>query len=294
MKRTSYKTNCPVCPGHNFLITEDNGMGYCFNCGHLTYNNEHYDQKPKERSPYVDQIRVLYAQVAQYYHSALDGKARLFLINRGFTDETIQKLKIGYAPEGTNPIYKTTIAQEAGIATYAATAFLAGRVTFPYFYDEHTIIDIRGRSIEQNDDLKYKSPYHNVYYRGADYIYNNHLTTAKEIILTEGEIKADIAVQNGFPTGAFPGMLSTRIFNQQPDQKVILLFDSQKNDQMNINRAINRQAQKLQNPFIATLPLMGKPKQDIDSFILNYGCTTFKIVLESALPYNEWRQLQRF
>jgi len=293
-KNKSYKTDCPVCNGNDFYITPHNGVGFCFHCGHWERDGN-VQRKPRVRSEHIDEIRNFYAQASAYYHSSLDGEARKFLTRRGFTDDTIQRFQVGYCPLGKNPMYKDPIAQEAGLATNVQTGFLAGRITFPYFFDANTITDIRGRSLNPNDTLRYKSPYNEGFYRGADYPYNYHLRCNKKILLTEGEIKADIATQIQFPAMALPGIMSWREgLVYEPDTEYTIIFDSQRRNMQDVRRAIMRIADKLNNPLIGTIPLFGHDKLDIDDLILSYGPDIFADVVNSALPYNEWKGLQRF
>lgn len=288
------KETCPACGGNNFGITKDNGVSFCFNCGHWERDG-HVQYKPRVRSEHIDEIRNFYAQASSYYHNALDGEARRFLIRRGFTDDTIERFQVGYCPIGKHPMYRSPIAQEAGLATNTQTGFLANRITFPYFFDNKTITDIRGRSIDPTDNVRYKSPYNDGFYRGADYVYNNHLVCDVDtLVITEGEIKADIATQFGFTTIALPGIMAKRKFIQQQNQRVIILFDSQRKSRREVATAIKRLAEDIRNPYVATLPLFAKDKQDIDSFILEYGTDSFRDVLVGALNYGEWNELQRF
>ncbi len=298
-KQKPYKTDCPQCAKNDFYVTPHNGVGFCFHCGHWTRDG-HATYKPRIRSEHIPEIRNFYAQATAYYHSSLDGDARKFLTQRGFTDDTIQRFQIGYCPVGNNPMYRDPIAQEAGLATNTNTGFLAGRITFPYFYDDSTITDIRGRSINPADELRYKSPYHDGFYRGADHPYNYHLRCNKRIILTEGEIKADIATQIQYPAMALPGIMSWRDgLALDRDTNYTLIFDSQRKNMNDVRRAIIRISDKLidagvNEPMIGTIPLFGHDKLDIDDLILHYGPDIFADVVNSALPYNEWKELQRF
>lgn len=293
-----HKETCPACGKENYGITKDNGVGFCFNCGHWARDGQAI-YKPRVRSEHIPEIRNLYAQVAAYYHSSLDKQALSFLSRRGFTDNTIERFQIGYCPVGKNPIYKGSLAKEAGLATSADTGFLAGRITFPYFYDETTITDIRGRAIDPFDELRYKSPYNDSFFRGADFPYNYHLRCNKKIILTEGEIKADIATQIQYPAMALPGIMSWRDgLVIDLDTEYTMIFDSQRN-MRDVRRAIMRIAEKLISagvniPHIGTIPLFGRNKMDIDDLILQYGPEIFSDVVNNALPYDEWKGLQRF
>lgn len=288
----SYKIECKVCGRVAFYVTPHNGMGYCFVCSYTERDTgKGYIPPVKERSKYITDIRHYYEKMTNYYHSSLDTQALKFLYNRGFNDTTIASLKIGYCPPGKSSLYEGLIPREAGLVYNESESWLAGRITFPYFA-KNSVTDIRGRSILK-DILPYKSPYNSPYYRGADYPYNYHLHDSDYVILTEGEIKADLAVQYDFPTEALPGINGWRKgFVQRDGQKIILCFDSQV-DNRYVRKAIIHAAAQIHKPYVATLPLMGKQKQDIDNFILCYGPELFGAVINAALPFNTWLQLQR-
>lgn len=288
----SYRTECPKCMGHNFVITPDNGIGYCYNCAY--FNNGKHTIDKIETSEHVDAFRELYKQATNYYHSSLTPDAYSFLVSRGFNDTVITDLKIGFCPTGKHPLYKHKLAKEAGLIDHNNSGFLANRVTFPYFANG-SITEIRGRAIESTDEIKYKSLLGSSIYRGAIYPYNYHLSNNKRIVITEGEIKAAIAYQVGTPAMALPGMGIWRAgFKPNKDTEYILLFDSQRYGMKYVKQAITKIAQKIKHIKIATLPLMGKDKQDIDSFILSYGASAFHTIINSALTYNDWRDIQRF
>lgn len=299
--KRSYKTTCPKCGKDNFYVTPRNGMAYCFSptCHYVERDGKAYTGKQRIRSENVDQIRELYYQAAWYYHSALDKQSLDFLYKRGFNDETIKKLMIGYCPIGTAPMYRSDIAKEAGLANAQHEAFLANRITFPYFKNHRVITDIRARSLDPNDEIKYKSPFGDVYYRGALYPYNYHLAKGqKRILITEGEIKADIAVQIGFPTIGLPGISAWRVgFVQEEGQEVIIVFDNESNPstQKDVITAVRKVAGEIINPKIAVLPIMhGQKKAEIDTFVNAYGKDIFASIIDNALTFEAWNALQTF
>lgn len=290
----SYKDTCPQCGKDNLYITPHNGVSYCFTPGCEYFENGKHVLRKKERSTHIQDIRAYYTVMAEYYHSNLNTHARNYLYKRGFIDTTIQELKIGYCPTGKHHYYNTPIALESGLTTNRKDGFLAGRITFPYFKTKDIVSDIRGRAVDKTD-IRYKSPFGDTYYRGADYPYNYHLyNTAPVVLLTEGEIKADIAMQVGYPTLALPGIKTWRKgFTQKDNQKIIIVFDTQK-DMSGIRLAIDKIQSFVESSYVATLPLMGKDKMDIDTLILEYGSDIFDMVIESALPYYDWKVLQMF
>lgn len=295
----AYKTTCPQCDGNNFYIS--NVMSHCFSpsCGYSEFNNGNNSAHiiNKIKSEYIQEIRTLYTDLAKYYHSCIGAREAEYLINRGFTTQTIQDRLIGYCPIGKNPKYRSKVAKEAGIATANNEAFLADRIIFPYFRNKKVVTDLRGRSLDPNEELRYKSPFNPAYYRGAIYPYNYDIAQkAKRIGLTEGEIKADIALQIDFPCIAIPGIGSWREgFIQSEDQEVIIIFDNERDPkiQKEVIAAIQKIIPKLDNPKIALLPLhTNEKKAEIDVFINKYGAALFMSVINSALDYHTWQTLQ--
>lgn len=295
----SYKTTCPRCGHESLYVTPHNGMAHCFRptCKLTQFNGESKG-KVRVRSDNVIEIREIYKQAAWYYHSSIDDKARTYLHQRGFTDKTIEELQIGYCPTGTLPLYRDPIAKEAGIATAKNEAFLGDRITFPYFKDRNTITDIRGRAIDPNAELKYKSPFGDVVFRGAIYPYNYHLRDNKRIILAEAEIKADIAYQLGYAAMGLPGIGSWRSgFVQEDNQEIIIVFDNESNPetQRDVIFAIRKIAGELIRPKIAVLPIFaGDKKAEIDTFVNKHGGELFASIVNNALEYKVWNSLQQF
>jgi len=288
----SYKIECPVCFHKAFAVTPEKGFSYCFACSYMEQEGNK-KQTPKQKSKHIPEIRDLYTRITEYYHSSLDKKSIDYLHSRGISDTSIQQFKLGYCPIGKSPFYKGILARESGLATYEETAVLGDRIVFPYFINDTLVTDIRGRSFD--NELRYKSPYNTSYYRGAIYPYNyKTYMQANKVIITEGEIKAIIAEQYGHATISIPGVLSWRSgFRENEGKEHILLFDSQTTHTRQLHDAIQKIAQKIDRLKIATLPLFGKDKQDIDSFILTYGIDAFNIIIDKALEYNIWNTLQR-
>ena len=274
-------------------------MAYCFRptCHHTEFNGK-TKVKVRKRSDNISEIRAIYKELAWYYHSALDKKSRDYLHTRGFTDKTIEDLQIGYCPTGTLPIYRDPIAKESGLATTKDEAFLGNRITFPYFKNTNTITDIRGRATDPNEELKYKSPFGDVLFRGAIYPYNYHLRNSKHIIIAEAEIKADIAYQLGYAAMGLPGISSWRSgFVQEDNQRVTIVFDNESNPdtQRDVIYAVRKIAKALIDPYVAVLPLFdGQKKAEVDTFILQHGSELFHSIIQNALTYTEWNALQRF
>lgn len=288
----SYKTDCPQCGGDNLYCTPANGMKYCFNCGYKEIQRgfSRPFEEVEKKGP-IDDIRAVYATLTDYYHSNIAGVARRYLHSRGITDSMIETYKLGYCPPNDNLfIYKTKEAQEAGIALHE-TATLQNRIIFPYFV-KGTVVDLRGRSIDPNDDVRYKSPHNRRYYRGADYLYG-HDNMKYPHILVEGEIKRIIVESLGYRACGTPGV--TIQFSTYMPGKVYICLDSEAvlAKRLDVARSVIKVAVKSVDPFVMELPLNGKSKMGADDLILE-NKDQFLFAYRNAIPFDVWKRLVTF
>lgn len=270
-------------------------MKYCFNCGYKEVCAAD-EVKPIVRYHDIPMIRQLYTQLADYYHSCITPEIEQFLQQRGITAEHIDRWRIGYVPDDRHVLYYHDVAPHAGISTTQHTAFLANRIVVPNRIGS-VVTDFRGRWYGNDcpKDKKYLSPYQSAYYRGADFPFNHAaLQLYNCVVVTEGDFKAILSHESGIPTCALPGILSMRPeLQQRTDQTFIICFDSQVNHAADVRRAIVRLGNMFSNVKVATLPLHGEVKQDIDSYILQYGISAYHTVIARALPFTEWKALNR-
>lgn len=292
---SQYKTNCPKCSCNDFTVWS-NGTAKCWQCGHFEKNSGAKYVAPK-RSRFVDQIREYYDEITLYYHSCLDTSHRLWLYSRGISDHSINTLRLGFCPYDTHVSYISRIAKISGLADKNNKPNLAGRIIFPFFA-EGLVTDVWGRSVDPAEDLRYKGAAGSAYTRGADYMYMHDAMYKpqgyKRVVHTEGIIKCIIANQYGVSCVATPGTNATRVGTvPMVGQEQIICFDSQTNNRYQLITAIKKRAQIYVNPKIATLPLRGESKQDLDSYILRYGIDDFVRVIDNALDYKVWERLVR-
>jgi hypothetical protein len=80
---------------------------------------------------------------------------------------------------------------------------------------------------------------------------------------------------------------------QRSGQSFTICFDSQVNHWFDVVRAIQRLKKHFDNLLIATLPLMGRAKMDIDDYIRDFGAEAYKRVIDRAVPYQTWIKLVR-
>ena len=285
----AYKTECPQCHGGNFYITPENGKRYCFNCAY--FESDGVFTAP-HRAQDINGIRQFYTEIADYYHSCLTPDHISYLNRRGISDNSIEKFKLGFVPQSTHILYNDSVAVESGMVTEKRAPFLANRIVFPYYVNS-TVTDFRGRFVGEHE-VKYLSPKGSSYYRGADYAFNHAALESQKVVITEGDPKAIVSEQLHVPTISIPGILSIRPqVKQRAGQTFIACFDSQIEHMYDVIRAIQRLASMVESLLVATLPLCGFDKMDIDTFILLKGAEAYKRVIDRALPYNTWVKLIR-
>jgi DNA primase len=279
-----YKETCAQCNGHNFYVTPATGMCYCFNCGYTTFQ-DNYRNYQQIRYNDIPAIRSLYTELTELYHSYAD-HVRPYLLQRGVTDAEIEKYKLGYCPPGFHTLYNDDHAIAAGVAKKDGTAFLAGRVVFPYIFN-NSVTDLRGRSLDKSIEPRYLSPYGGAFYRGADYPF---LWKETNIVITEGELKALAIQRAGFDAIGVPGILSVR----PKSRFYVVCFDSDRNPKSmaDVQRAVIRIARVYPHIKIATLPLdASDDKMGADDFIDKHGVDAFQRVINAALPFDKWKRL---
>lgn len=283
----SYKIECPQCGGDNFSVIPEYGTAKCWNCGYKERKGNH-DPIKIERGP-INEIRALYKTLTDYYHSNIDKKVRKYLLTRGITDSMIETYKLGYCPPNDSMfLYRQQIATDAGVVNHYKQSALGNRVIFPYIH-RGTVVDLRGRTIDPNEEVRYKSPHNPRYYRGADYLYGSDNTQYPHI-LVEGEFKRIIVESLGIRACAMPGI--TIDYDSYKPGKVIICLDREADTQKqhDVNMAIHRLAAQAVEPYVMTLPLMGEKKMGADDVILR-SKEEFLLRYNAAVEYHKWKYL---
>jgi hypothetical protein len=219
------------------------------------------------------------------------------------SDEVITNLRIGYCPDSPHDDYTLPVSYKAGITVAGSKSILRGRIVFPYFNPlSGEVVDLRGRLLDVEEDEnnpKYRGPYNAASQRGADeWPYNAEALRSDVVVITEGELKAIASTVAGIPAVGIPGISSFKWrlrLSLNPTQKRVVVFDSEAKPhvQESVNQSIDKLARLLPELHVATLPLAGRSKVDLDSFILTSGPAEFKLIVDKSLPYETWAKLQR-
>jgi DNA primase len=289
---SGHKETCPECGGHNLYVTPHNGLKYCFNCGYR--NGRSQNAVFAKNSETIEEIRDYYNRCVSYYTSCLSNEAYSYLQSRGISDADIKQRRIGFCPDTHHSLYDSPIAKTAGIST-GRNSVLHSRIIFPYLTPTGQVVDMRGRSLA-DDAVRYKGPFGSAFTRGADEWPYGAESVGNSFLVTEGEVKAIVATQHGFPAVGLPGINSWKWRTRElAGESVTIVFDSQQDPAINeaVYQAVDKLASRLNECKVVTLPLMGNSKMDLDTFILTRGFQEFKLILDKALPYTTWAQLLR-
>lgn len=296
LKRTG-KEHKGLCPFHNektpsFHVNAEKGIYKCFGCGEggdvfafmqkvkglefldsvrelahkygvaLVETREDRAQYDKRAS-----MLMLYQQAAEYYARLLaDPKeglvARQYLQNRGISEETVLRFRLGYAPAvwdgllryltGATKVSPATL-EEAGLVrrrTDSSTHYdlFRHRLIIPIFDDQGKVIAFGGRDLGGSDVKYINSPESPVYTKGQ-HLYGLHL--AKEaikqrdqVIVVEGYFDAIACHQFGFEqTVATLGTALTErqaklLVRYTESKRVYLAFDADSAGERALERGV--------------------------------------------------------
>ena len=226
-----------LCPFHNdrtpsFYVSRAKGICKCFSCGQggsavnfimlheqMTYvealkylaNKYHIEIKEREltdeeRTEQTEResMLVLNEWACQFFENQLwesrDGQeiGLSYFRQRGFSDATIRKFRLGYCPEDRSALYKAAIAEgynrdllfKLGLCKDDQRGggydFYRGRVMFPIFNVAGKVIAFGGRTLKKDDHAKYfNSPDSLIYSKSHSTMYG--LYQAKRAIASQGK-----------------------------------------------------------------------------------------------------------
>ena len=232
--------NKAACPFHedthpSLSVHPEDQYFYCFGCGvggDVFRFLELYERKPFEQvfaelarqkgialpehnTHNVRQIeqrrnvREILGAVARFYHRGLMPQAREYLTHeRGLTDETISRFRIGYAHGGLRDylIESCKFPQDACIAAGVLRQadegvprdFFHQRITLPNTCCGE-VVHMTGRSLNGRDPKYLHLP------GPIQHFYNEEALRHKEVIVTEGPFDCLSAIQAGHPAAALLG-----------------------------------------------------------------------------------------
>ena len=335
-----------LCPFHNektpsFTVNEDKGFFHCFGCGahgdaigfemragHLSFTEaveklaaeagiEVPKATPEERVREQRRASLHDAleSAAQFFEKHLRGPAGreglAYLKNRGLTDDTIARFRLGFAPESREALKSALMSRECPESLLAEAGLLKkpdngggsfdyfrGRVMFPITDRRGRVIGFGARTLGDGQPKYLNSPDTPLFHKGQT-LYG--LAHAREqaralnrVVVVEGYMDVIALHQAGFAYAVAP--LGTAVTEQQIEElwrlapEPILCLDGDKAGQRAMERALERAFPILKPGHslrFATLP----PPEDPDSLIKAKGPAAMAAVLDAAQPMVEvaWR-----
>ncbi|WP_370458059.1 DNA primase [Thalassobacillus sp. CUG 92003] len=328
-----------LCPFHgentpSFSVSSDKQIFHCFGCGKggnvftFLMEVEGYafsqavqqlaeaagyslpesatDKTPQQSSE-AQSILEAHQWLEKLYHHLLrhskEGKAGYqYLLERGFTEETIERFQLGYAPQSKDFVVKFLEKKGFHPQTMVKAGLLnvndegeyadrfRGRIIFPIHNHHGKTVAFGGRALYDHDPKYLNSPETELFHKGK-LLYNFDLARAairrnQSAVLFEGYVDVISAYQAGVENGV--GTLGTAISDVQAKllhryvEHVIICYDG---DEAGLEATI-KAARLLKRTGcqvkVARLP----DGMDPDDYIQSYGAERFRQeVIEAHTPY---------
>ncbi|SNV69246.1 DNA primase [Veillonella rodentium] len=325
------------CPFHNektpsFSVAPDKGFYYCFGChasgnaikflmelDHLTFvealerlaNRANIPLPEAKLSPEQrardERRKKLYEAcdlAATFFHNCLTqtsmGKPGLdYLKRRGLTKETIEKFKLGFAPDGWDKLYhafhergiEDSILLELNLVRKNQKGqfydFFRNRVMFPIMDGKGRVVAFGGRVMDDSTPKYLNSPESPIFEKGKilfafDKAYKS-IRQEKQAILVEGYMDVISAHNQGVTNVvASLGTAYTKdhghILMRQADE-IVLAYDMDGAGRQAASRAI----ELLQNTDFKVRVLAMPDGKDPDDYVRNHGAKAFKELIAQAV-----------
>jgi DNA primase len=247
----------------------------------------------------------------QQLRSSVGESARRYAVSRGFTDASIERFGVGYAPEGWETL--TIAARAAGVpaALLVATGLVRSRedgsvydafrnrLMFPIRDAMDRIVGFGGRTLG-DDPAKYVNSPQSVLFDKSRTLYGiatakNAFATTRAAVVVEGYVDCLMAQQHGFDhVVATLGTALTpehvQLLRRYVD-RVILVFDSDAAGQKAADNALRLFVAERLDVALACVP----EAKDPADLLVAAGAATFERVLTSAVGALEfkWNQIRR-
>ncbi len=328
-----------LCPFHNektpsFTANDDKGFYHCFGCGahgdiiSFVMETEGLSfpeaveklaamaglavprQSPEDRERAKDRatLQQVMEQACGWFENQLaqpGGRAALeYLRGRGFSDETIGKFRLGYAPDGRGRLRQAlegrgiTLEQitEGGLVKLPEGGgeprdYFFNRVIFPITDRRGQVIAFGGRILGDGQPKYLNSPETSLFHKGR-VLYNwaRARETAREagtVVVVEGYTDVIALAQAGLPHAVAP--LGTALTEEQilalwrMADEPVLCFDGDNAGQRAAFRAAERALPLLQPG--KSLRFVALPAgEDPDSLVRARGRNGFEALLQKARP----------
>ncbi len=332
-----------LCPFHgektpSFTVNKDKGFFHCFGCGvggdvfkfielqdkigfqeavrtlaqrfgipipEMEATGEQRETAA-EREALVKIHEIAVTHFREQLESAAGARIREYLLKeRGLTQETIEKLQIGFAPQGRDALRQRLLKQGFSPLQLVTSGLISrrddgseadrfrNRLMIPIARDTGTVVAFGGRALEKDQQPKYLNSPETPIYTKSRTLYGLNLTKAdlrkvRYAIIVEGYFDfAQVYQAGGFPVVATCG---TALTPQQAQMlhrftsKTVLCFDPDSAGQTAAERSSELLVAEGFVVNVMTLPGGGDP----DTFIQKQGAESFREQLKHSRPYLEF------
>lgn len=222
-----------------------------------------YDSKPNQEVKLREEFIELYERTASMFHYLLtetqQGKSALkYIMDRGLTEETIRKFKLGYAPADRQWLksfllkknFTKDFLEKSGLFSkkYKDVAFFSNRLMFPIFNRQGQVVAFGGRQLDNNPNSpKYLNSGDLIQYKKGETLYafnfaKKSIRENHKVIFCEGYMDCIAYHQCGIEFAVAP--LGTSLTDEQIKiirpfvDEVLLSFDADGAGQKATLRAI--------------------------------------------------------
>ena len=268
------------------------------------YGIEIIELGDKEQNNLYDQLYEIHELACIYFENNLKDKsgkkAKNYLTDRNFDDKIIDKFRIGFAPDKWDNLLKElkdkfddNLLKKSGLFSESKKGPLIdrfrNRIMFPFFSLSGKIIGFSGRSLSEEDDVKYLNSPETLLFEKSKIFYGSYQTLPNIrkqnfAILVEGQTDFLRLVEQGFDnvlaTSGTAFSSKHAIALKKYSNRVILCYDS---DNAGINAAIRTSYVLLQSGIETRVLHLGNGDDPDDFFKENKNTKEdFRSLIKSA------------
>jgi DNA primase len=332
--RKAGKNFLAVCPFHpdknpSLTISPEKNLFHCFGCGEggdlfkflmqiekISFPEAveriaselgiKLSQPERGPSPF-DAYRELNEKVCRHFQknlkSAAGRRALDYLKQRGFTPETIEKFRLGYALGQWDdllrafPLKEKELLQTLGLLVRGRENSVydrfRDRLIFPIFSSQGEVIGFAGRALDGSQEPKYLNISNTPLFEKSQVLYGLHLARAsagerQALVLVEGYTDVIAAHQAGIPNVV--ASMGTALTTEQAQMLkrfaplAVLAYDRDAAGQAATLRGMRNLRNEGLEVQVAVLP----PGEDPDSLIRTKGAAVLEKLLSEAVPFHRF------
>ncbi len=334
----NYMASCPFHDDRtpSFSVAPDKQIFHCFGCG--IGGNVFSFIMEYEKVSFIEAVRMLADRygiaLPKYQPDEDDSRERLLYANevaadlfvrtmqrpeykakigkylrdnRGLSEETIERFKIGLAPEGWTELIKFAKSKDLKIKELAEAGLVIKsdksgdyydrfrlRLMVPIFNLGGRIIAFGGRALRKGENAKYMNSPETPVYNKSTVLYGLHesktaIRRAESVVLVEGYFDFLSLYQAGIDnvvavSGTAFTARQARLLSRYAS-KAYLLFDSDSAGRSAALRAIEHFFNFGIEPVVAEIPAPHDP----DSYVREFGADALREILARGVPYLTYR-----